>query len=110
MAVRGRGAAVVLIAPFTSIVDVAKHRAPWLPMGLIFPDHFDTLSKASRIRIPTLVVHGERDSEIPTEEGREIAAAIRGARFLPVAEAGHEDIFDRGGEALFEAAFAVSRE
>jgi pimeloyl-ACP methyl ester carboxylesterase len=109
MAYRGHGAALVLISPFTSVVDVATHAAPWLPMSLLFPDRYDTVAKAPSIRVPTLVVHGDRDPEIPFDEGRAVAAAIPGARFLPVVGAGHEDIFDLGGTTLFDAAFDVSR-
>lgn len=109
MAARGRGSALVLVAPFTSIVDVAQHRAPWLPMRLLLPNQFDTLAKVTRIRVPTLIVHGDRDGEIPFAEGRTLADAIPSARFLPIASAGHEDVYDRGGAALFGAAFDVCR-
>ncbi len=109
MAARGKGASLVLVAPFTSIVDVARQRAPWLPMALLLPNQFDTLAKVARIRVPTLIVHGDRDTEIPFAEGQRLADAIPGARFLPVTGAGHEDVYDRGGAAIFGVAFAMIR-
>ncbi|WP_163269548.1 alpha/beta fold hydrolase [Chelativorans alearense] len=42
-----------------------------------------------RIRVPTLVMHANRDAVIPFEHGQAIAAKIRGARFLPLNSANH---------------------
>lgn len=41
------------------------------------------------IRVPTLIVHGERDTISPIENGREIAEMITGAAFVPLANANH---------------------
>jgi pimeloyl-ACP methyl ester carboxylesterase len=50
------------------------------------PDASDVLET---IAVPTLVVTGEEDAVIGPEVGRELAAAIPGARFLLVERAGH---------------------
>jgi len=65
MARRGRGAALVLISPYTSLPGVARAAVPLLPAKLLMPDLFDTLGKARDIRVPTLVVHGDADEIIP---------------------------------------------
>ncbi len=41
------------------------------------------------VEAPTLVIHGDRDPLIPIEAGKDIAACIPGARFLPVEGMGH---------------------
>ena len=41
------------------------------------------------IGFPTLVCWGEDDTWIPVAKGRELAARIPGARFEPIAGAGH---------------------
>jgi pimeloyl-ACP methyl ester carboxylesterase len=41
------------------------------------------------IRVPTLVCWGEDDAWIPVDKGRELAAAVPGARWEPGAGAGH---------------------
>jgi pimeloyl-ACP methyl ester carboxylesterase len=41
------------------------------------------------IRTPTLILHGEADAAIPLKRARRMASAIPGARYLPVARAGH---------------------
>ncbi|WP_069165587.1 alpha/beta fold hydrolase [Nocardia altamirensis] len=42
------------------------------------------------ITAPTLVLHGAEDPLFPIEHGKALAAAIPGAGFLPMAQAGHE--------------------
>jgi len=49
----------------------------------------DSTPLLSEIDVPTLVVHGEADALIPVATGREMAAAIAGARFVSIANAGH---------------------
>ncbi|MDR2852955.1 MAG: alpha/beta fold hydrolase [Burkholderiaceae bacterium] len=44
----------------------------------------------SRIRCPTLVLHGERDPFLPIEHGRDTARRIPGARFVGMPGSGHE--------------------
>lgn len=46
--------------------------------------HCDVTDMARQLRVPTLVMHAEGDRRIPLEEGRRFAAAIPGARFLPL--------------------------
>jgi hypothetical protein len=50
MARRGRGAALVLVAPYRSIPDLARRIAGWLPVSLIVGDRFDIIAKAGAIR------------------------------------------------------------
>jgi pimeloyl-ACP methyl ester carboxylesterase/DNA-binding winged helix-turn-helix (wHTH) protein len=43
----------------------------------------------SRIDVPTLVVHSQGDAVVPFSDGVELAAGIRGARFLPLDSKNH---------------------
>lgn len=49
----------------------------------------DTVVRLSEIAAPTLVVHGAQDRILPIDNGRRLAAAITGARFMPLAGAAH---------------------
>jgi pimeloyl-ACP methyl ester carboxylesterase len=49
----------------------------------------DTTDVLASIQVPTLVITGEEDAVTGPEVGRDLAAAIPGARFLLVEEAGH---------------------
>lgn len=100
MARRGRGASLVLIAPYTSLPDVVTDVVPVLPARLLMPDRFDTLRKSPHIRVPTLVVHGDADEIIPFWMGRSVARSITGAHFVSVPGGRHGDLFARDGERL----------
>ena len=50
-----------------------------------------------RIRVPTLVVHGEQDRLVPPENGKIVASRIPGAKFRLVPEAGHILTTDQPG-------------
>jgi pimeloyl-ACP methyl ester carboxylesterase len=47
------------------------------------------LGRLPSVTVPTLVVWGEADRMIPPEHGQAYAAAIPGAQFLLIREAGH---------------------
>lgn len=51
--------------------------------------------RLSRISVPTLVVHGDQDHLVPPQNGRVVAARIRGARFELIRDAGHILITDQ---------------
>jgi pimeloyl-ACP methyl ester carboxylesterase/DNA-binding CsgD family transcriptional regulator len=43
----------------------------------------------SQLRCPTLILHSRRDSVIPFDEGRKVAALIPGAQFVPLESRNH---------------------
>ena len=49
----------------------------------------DVTEAASRLDLPVLVLHSQRDARIPFDEGRRLAAAIPGARFVALDSANH---------------------
>jgi pimeloyl-ACP methyl ester carboxylesterase/DNA-binding CsgD family transcriptional regulator len=50
---------------------------------------FDVLDEASQLDVPTLILHCRGDMRVPFEEGRKLAAAIPGARFVPLESRNH---------------------
>ena len=54
---------------------------------------YDLFPELARLRVPTLVIHGERDL-IPVECARHIVEAIPGARLVVLGEAGHFSYLD----------------
>lgn len=50
---------------------------------------FNSRSRLSQLRVPTLVIHGESDRLIPPENGRLIARLIDGAKLLMITGASH---------------------
>jgi pimeloyl-ACP methyl ester carboxylesterase len=102
MAARGRGAALILVAPYTSIRAVASRLAPIFPASLYMADRFDTLGKAPGVRVPTLIVHGDQDELIPHAMGREVAGAIAGARLVTIEGGRHNDLFVAAGARILD--------
>jgi pimeloyl-ACP methyl ester carboxylesterase len=96
MAARGRAASLILVSPYTSVTAMAARVIPFLPTGLLCPDRFDTLSKAPRIRVPTLVIHGDADEVVPFAFGQEVASSIPGATLRVVPGGHHNDVLDSG--------------
>jgi pimeloyl-ACP methyl ester carboxylesterase len=92
MAARGWGVGLVLVSPYTSIVDLGAQTFPFLPARLLVRDPFDNASKAPRIQMPVLIIHGSNDEVIPFEMGRKLAGLFPHARFETVAGAGHNDV------------------
>jgi fermentation-respiration switch protein FrsA (DUF1100 family) len=109
MARRGRGAALVLVTPYTSIPDVVTAAVPLVPAGLLLPQRFDTLGKTPEIHVPTLVVHGDADEIVPFWMGERLASAIPGARLLQVPGGHHGDLFVRDPDRILAAIGALSR-
>jgi fermentation-respiration switch protein FrsA (DUF1100 family) len=102
MAAEREYGALVLEAPYTSIVDVADARFPLVPVELLMIDRFDSLARIDDVEEPLLVMHGDADRVVAQRFGRELFEAADGPKtgFWPEG-VGHTDIFDRGG---FEAA------
>ena len=60
----------------------------------------DVRAELERVRAPTLVVHRRGDRAIPYRLGRELAAAIPSATFVPLAGNAHFPWFDDAGSVV----------
>jgi pimeloyl-ACP methyl ester carboxylesterase/DNA-binding winged helix-turn-helix (wHTH) protein len=49
----------------------------------------DVVELATRVQVPTLVLHGTGDAAVPFDQGRATAALIPGARFVPLESRNH---------------------
>jgi uncharacterized protein len=80
-------AALVLLAPFTSVADFAWRMGvpPFLAR-----DPFDNRAGVARYDGPLLVLHGRRDGIIPFAQGEAVAAASRRGRLVAL-DCGHND-------------------
>lgn len=83
---------LVLVSPFTSVPRVAREHVPCAP-SCLFPDRWKTIRRAPELRLPALVIHGRKDTIIPVEHGEAVAAALPGARFVPIGGRDHNDLW-----------------
>ena len=89
--------ALVLEAPFTSIVEVGQQAWKGLPLNLIMTDQYRTIDRIGEVKVPLFVVHGGRDEIIPLGQARRVFhAANEPKSFSLLPAAGHNDLFDRG--------------
>ncbi|HVO12395.1 MAG TPA: alpha/beta hydrolase [Vicinamibacteria bacterium] len=96
--------ALVLESPFASIPEMARSAFPFLPVWPLVRTRYDNLAKVGRLRLPLLVMHGERDSVVPFAQGRRVfEAAPQPKRFYGIPGASHNDTYLVGGEAYWRA-------
>lgn len=89
--------AVVLDAPYTSIVDVAARQYFWLPVRPLLFDRYESATRIGRVTAPVLVLHGSLDSLIPLDMGRKLYARANEPKQLIVFDRGHHADLDQHG-------------
>jgi len=103
MASRFDSRALILETPFVSIREMAKSVFPLLPIGSLLQTRYDNLEKIAKIKVPLLVLHGDRDEVIPYEHGRRVFnAAPEPKYFYTISGASHNDTYIVGGDAYFQ--------
>jgi fermentation-respiration switch protein FrsA (DUF1100 family) len=90
-------AAVVLEAPLTSTVDVARSTYFWLPLHFVLTDKYNNEHNVRSVATPILILHGEQDTVIPVEMGQRVyRAANEPKRIELFPQATHDDLFSHG--------------
>lgn len=64
-------------------------------------DEIDVRPLLPEVRTPTLVIHSDRDHAVPPEHGRQLAAAIPGARYVSLPSANHLMLEEEPAWTLF---------
>jgi fermentation-respiration switch protein FrsA (DUF1100 family) len=104
MARRHAPAGLILETPFTSISDMARVLLPFFPVGGLLQTKYDSLHKMQGIRVPLLVLHGDRDDVVPYELGRRLFEAANPPKtFYTIRGARHNDTYIVGDLPYFEA-------
>ena len=107
MATRHTVRCVILESGFTSTTDMARATRPaWLVYALmpLISARFDTLSKIGNITSPVMIIHGDHDDIVPFYMAEQLYEAAREPkRFHAVRGAMHNDVYEHGGPAYFNA-------
>ena len=104
LATNHQPAGLILESPFASVKDMAKIAYPHLPLYLLVPNKYDSLSKIGKLSCPLLILHGDRDEIVPISQGRKLYEAARGPkRFCVISGAAHNDTYIVGQEPYFRA-------
>lgn len=102
---------VILLAPFTSSMDLARRRVGW-PLCLLLRHRYDNRSLLAKIvdrqRPPeVLIVHGARDDIVPPGMSRRLAAISPAISRVELPEADHVTVVDASREAIVHALSAA---
>lgn len=97
-AVKNPGAGgLILEAPYTSMVDVARRHYFYLPVDLLLLDRYPSKKRIAAAKIPLLVLHGEQDAVVPVSQGKtiyDLASEPKTLKLYP--EGGHNDLPQHG--------------
>lgn len=67
--------------------------------------NIDVQASLGKVRAPTLVMHARDDARVPFDQGRELAASINGARFVPLDSRNHALLGNEPAWDVFKAEF-----
>ncbi|MGO4712311.1 alpha/beta hydrolase [Bradyrhizobium sp. 2TAF24] len=94
-------ARLILEAPYTSIVEVAAGKFPWLPVRWLMRDRFASDQRIAALKVPLLVMHGEQDQVVPFALGQRLFALAPAPKlFEGFAQGTHVDLDDHGALAI----------
>jgi fermentation-respiration switch protein FrsA (DUF1100 family) len=100
-----KAAGLVLEAPYTSIVDIARAQFPWLPAGLFLTDRYETDKVLPQVRMPLLILHGRLDGLIPIGMGERLLAIANAPKALVAFPEGrHNNLYAAGQDAQLKVA------
>lgn len=109
LAAEGTGRAVVLLSPYTAILDIAAEMVP-RPLALLaVRDPFDSRARLLAATQPVVIFHGPLDRVIPFRHGEALASALGPrARFLRLDGCDHNDVFALAGERILAETLAAA--
>jgi fermentation-respiration switch protein FrsA (DUF1100 family) len=89
--------ALILEAPLASVLHSARVRYPLFAFDFLVRDKFNSLGKIGKVKVPLLLIHGEKDQTTAVRFGRMLYdAANEPKRAHFIAEAGHTDLMHFG--------------
>ena len=103
LAVEYPPAALVLRSPFSSMVRIGQTHYPFLPVGLLLKDRYESEKRIRRVSAPLLVIAGEADMVVPPQESVRLFEAAREPKRLHlVPGADHNDHALNAGDAIID--------
>ena len=87
---------LLLITPFSSLLDVAKYRLWFYPVSLMLKNAFINTDLLKDFNGPVLIIHGDKDKIIPLKFGQKLFNSLQSQHktMLVIESAGHNDLFE----------------
>ena len=100
-------AGLIVESSFTSLEEMAKALTyPWLPVGLVLSQKFDSVSKMAKVHMPVLIVHGAADRFVPARFSEALYRAAPGPKKLLLIDGGSHNNSMRTGASQYRDALA----
>ncbi len=97
-------AGLVLRSPFTDLASVGRTHYPFLPVRTLLRDRYPLAEQLATVSVPVTVVYGSRDSVVPPDQSRAVAAAAPSLhQVVEVSGADHNDRALLDGDELLDA-------
>jgi len=96
---------LILDAPFNSTLDMGKRRMPFLPVGLLMKDKFESDKAIAGLGVPLIWTHGTKDVVIPISQGQKLFDNYDGPKTAHIIEGGqHTNLWGLGVREIVLAA------
>lgn len=99
---------LILFSPFTNMMEVVSDVFPKdeIVIEEAMPFVFDNLERIRKVKCPILLVTGSQDATVPAHMTRALEAAVKSSLTrLDVPGAGHQDLFERGADLVWQGTF-----
>lgn len=101
----GEVAGLFLVAPFSSLADVAAHHFWFLPVRTLLNERYDSMAALSRYEGPVAFLLAGEDEVVPKQFGQRLHDHYRGPRWLrEIPGAGHNTLPMYPGESWWREA------
>jgi pimeloyl-ACP methyl ester carboxylesterase len=102
LAVKVPAAGLILESGFPHLGAMARVHYPFVFSERFLSGRFDALSRLKRVKMPVLVIHGDRDTIVPIDLGRRLfEAAPEPREWVEIKGADHNDTYVAGGQDYF---------
>ena len=87
---------IILVAPFDSMLNIAKRQYPIYPVGLLLREDYDNIKSLKGYKGKITIIHGSKDGIVPISMARNLFDRLDTDKksFIEVEGAGHNDIYD----------------
>ena len=104
LAVSRPPAGMALIAPFSSIRDMAKLALPLPFAGWVVRNHYNSVALIPKVHAPLVILHGELDEIVPHSQGLKLfEAANQPKRFVTLPGASHNNAHHVAADVMASA-------
>ena len=88
---------LILMSPYRTLTQLARHHMPWMPVGRLLRQRIDTTAALDTLPPRILVLYGRRDHIIPTAESRALVRLLDPPPVVVEFDAGHNVALTHAG-------------